>query len=54
MIIGKDDIAVPFEDSIKQMNLLPENNVLVLDGVGHMGMLEATEKVNSAIHQFIN
>lgn len=54
MIIGKEDIAVPFEDSIKQMNLLPENNVLVLDGVGHMGMLEATEKVNSAIHQFIN
>jgi pimeloyl-ACP methyl ester carboxylesterase len=54
MIIGKEDIAVPFEDSAAQMNHLPEKNVLVLEGVGHMGMLEATEKVNEAIRQFIN
>lgn len=54
MIIGKEDIAVPFEDSVAQMNHLPEKNVLVLEGVGHMGMLEATKKVNEAIRQFIN
>jgi len=53
MIAGKDDIAVPFEDSLAQMNLLPTNNVLALEQVGHMGMLEATEAVNNAISQFI-
>jgi len=53
MIVGKEDIAVPFEDSQAQIELLPTKNVLILEQVGHMGMLEATDKVNQAIHQFI-
>lgn len=53
MIVGKEDIAVPFEDSQAQIELLPTKNVLILDQVGHMGMLEATDKVNQAMHQFI-
>lgn len=53
MIAGKQDIAVPFEDAQAQMNLLPTNNVLVLEEVGHMGMLEATDAVNNALFQFI-
>jgi pimeloyl-ACP methyl ester carboxylesterase len=53
MIVGKEDIAVPFEDSQAQIELLPTKNVLILEQVGHMGMLEATDKVNQAMHQFI-
>ena len=53
MIAGKEDIAVPFEDSQAQIELLPPKNVLILEQVGHMGMLEATDKVNLAMHQFI-
>ena len=53
MIVGKEDIAVPFEDSQAQIELLPKKNVLILEQVGHMGMLEATDKVNLAIHHFI-
>lgn len=53
MIVGKEDIAVPFEDSQAQIELLPKKNVLILEQVGHMGMLEATDKVNQAMHQFI-
>ena len=53
MIAGKQDIAVPFEDSQAQMNLLPTSNVLVLEEVGHMGMLEATDAVNNAMLKFI-
>ena len=53
MIVGKEDIAVPFEDSIAQIELLPQKNVLILEQVGHMGMLEATDQVNQAMHQFI-
>lgn len=53
MIVGKEDIAVPFEDSKAQIELLPPKNVLILEQVGHMGMLEATHQVNQAMHQFI-
>jgi pimeloyl-ACP methyl ester carboxylesterase len=53
MIVGEEDIAVPIEDSLKQTQLLPTNNVIVLKQVGHMGMLEATEKVNNALLTFI-
>lgn len=53
MIVGEADIAVPMEDSLQQTQLLPPNNVLILEEVGHMGMLEATEKVNLALLRFI-
>lgn len=53
MIVGKEDIAVPFEDSLAQIKLLDPKNVLVLNHVGHMGMIEASEQVNKAILQFI-
>lgn len=53
MIVGEADIAVPMEDSLQQSQLLPPNNVMILEEVGHMGMLEATEKVNLALLRFI-
>ncbi len=53
MIVGEEDIAIPFEDSIQQMQLLPEKNVMLLNQVGHMGMLEASEQVNNALLGFI-
>jgi pimeloyl-ACP methyl ester carboxylesterase len=53
MIVGEEDIAVPLEDSLQQTQLLPPNNVIILKHVGHMGMLEATEKVNNALLSFI-
>jgi len=53
MIVGEEDIAVPIEDSLQQTQLLPANNVMILKQVGHMGMLEATEKVNNALLGFI-
>jgi pimeloyl-ACP methyl ester carboxylesterase len=53
MIVGEEDIAVPIEDSLAQTQLLPEKNVIVLKEVGHMGMLEATDKVNNALLGFI-
>jgi pimeloyl-ACP methyl ester carboxylesterase len=53
MIVGEEDIAVPYEDSLQQTKLLPANHVIILKEVGHMGMLEATEQVNNALLQFI-
>jgi len=53
MIAGEADLAVPIQDSMEQIKLLPSTNSLVLKEVGHMGMLEATDLVNQFIQQFI-
>jgi pimeloyl-ACP methyl ester carboxylesterase len=53
MIAGDADLAVPIQDSLEQIKLLPSSNSLVLKNVGHMGMLEATDQVNQFIHQCI-
>ena len=53
MVIGDADMAVSFEDSTAQAKLLPPENVIVLKGIGHMGMLEASEQVSEGILQFV-
>jgi pimeloyl-ACP methyl ester carboxylesterase len=53
MIAGDADLAVPIQDSLEQIKLLPSSNSLVLENVGHMGMLEATDQVNQFIDQCI-
>ena len=53
ILAGEEDLAVPIQDSLEQIKLLPSTNSLVLEGVGHMGMLEATSQVNQFIQQFI-
>lgn len=53
MIAGDADLAVPIQDSLEQIKLLPSSNSLVLKDVGHMGMFEATDQVNEFIHQCI-
>ncbi len=53
MLAGSEDLAVPIQDSLEQIKLLPSSNSLVLQGVGHMGMLEATDQVNQFIQKFI-
>ena len=53
MIAGEADLAVPIQDSMEQIKLLPSTNSLVLKEVGHMGMLEATDLVNQFIQKFI-
>ncbi len=53
MLAGDEDLAVPIQDSLERIKLLPSTNSLILKGVGHMGMLEAPDQVNQFIQQFI-
>jgi len=53
IVAGDADLAIPIQDSLEQIKLLPSSNSLVLRDVGHMGMFEATEQVNQFIHQCI-
>jgi pimeloyl-ACP methyl ester carboxylesterase len=51
-IIGKEDSAVPFASSMEQCALAAESHVLILNNVGHMGMLEAPECCLSTLQHF--
>ena len=53
MIAGDTDLAVPIQDSLEQIKLLPSTNSLLLKEVGHMGMLEATDLVNQFIQKML-
>jgi pimeloyl-ACP methyl ester carboxylesterase len=53
MIAGDADLAVPIQDSLEQIKLLPSSNSLVLNNVGHMGMFEATDQVNQFIKKML-
>jgi pimeloyl-ACP methyl ester carboxylesterase len=52
-IIGKEDNAVPLQNSIAQVHLPKESHILILDKVGHNGMLEAPSQTLQAVKQFM-
>ena len=52
-IIGKEDVAVPLNDSMQQVSLPQCSYFHILENVGHMGMLEVTDEVNKFLLSFI-
>ena len=52
-IIGKQDKAIPFEDSMKQCHLPQMAVVQILEKSAHMGMWQEKEKTNQALLSFL-
>lgn len=52
-IAGKYDVAVPFEDSLKQCHLPEKSYFHILRKSGHMGMMEEPEKTNRILEKFL-
>jgi pimeloyl-ACP methyl ester carboxylesterase len=52
-IIGRHDVAVPFEDSLKLCHLPSLSYIHTLDHSGHMGMIEDPETSINALKNFI-
>lgn len=52
-IAGTEDAAAPIGDTTQQSKLSENIEFHVLEGVGHMGMLEASDKVNQIMLNFI-
>jgi len=52
-IIGEEDAAVLLKDVMPQTKMPKIAYITILENVGHMGMLEATEKVNDSILHFL-
>ncbi|MDW7695408.1 alpha/beta fold hydrolase [Flammeovirgaceae bacterium SG7u.111] len=52
-IVGKEDGSVPLAQSMEEAALPKDCSVHILDGVGHMGMIEAREQTLLIIDNFI-
>lgn len=51
-IVGTEDTAVPADLSMRQLSLAKVTDAQVLAGVAHMGMYEATERVQAILADF--
>ncbi len=52
-VIGTEDVAAPMQDVLQQVHLPKIAYIHILDNIGHMGMLEAPEKLNTIMLAFI-
>lgn len=52
-ILGTEDVAAPLNDVLQQTHLPLLSYIHILDGVGHMGMMESTERMNEYLSAFI-
>jgi len=54
LVAGTEDVAAPLKDMLEQAKLPSVSYIHVLDGVGHIGMIETPEKVNQYIDSFVS
>lgn len=52
-VIGTEDVAAPMADVLPQTLLPVDADHYILEGVGHMGMWEATDQLNEILIDFI-
>jgi pimeloyl-ACP methyl ester carboxylesterase len=52
-IVGKEDTAIPAEQSLAQLHLPARASIHLLENVGHMGMLEASTKTLAILREFV-
>lgn len=53
-VLGTEDVAAPLNDVLQQTHLPLNSYIHILEGIGHMSMLESTERVNQYIDAFIH
>lgn len=52
-VLGMEDVAAPLNDVLQQTHLPLLSYIHILEGVGHMGMWESTERLNGYLSEFI-
>jgi len=53
IIWGRDDVSIPYQFGIRLNQDIPNSELLILNGVGHMPQEESPKKVLSAIEGFM-
>ena len=52
-VVGKQDSRIPLEKILPQLEIPKNCEALIIDGVGHMGFIEAKEMTTQAIIHFV-
>jgi len=52
-VIGSEDVAAPLSDLQQQIHMPVCSYIHILDGIGHMSMLEAPDLLNEYLVKFI-
>lgn len=52
-ILGTEDVAAPLNDVLQQVHLPEISYIHIIEGVGHMGIWEATAEINKKLLTFI-
>lgn len=52
-VLGTEDVAAPLNDVLQQTHLPLLSYIHILEGIGHMGMWESTERLNGYLSEFI-
>lgn len=52
-VMGTEDIAAPLQDVLQQCHLPRKSYVHIVEHVAHMSMLEASDKLNNFIENFV-
>jgi pimeloyl-ACP methyl ester carboxylesterase len=52
-IVGTEDLAAPLNDLLQQVHLPEQSHFHLIEGVGHVSMLEAPEQLNKYLLDFI-
>ena len=53
-VIGTEDVAAPLNDVLKQVYLPEIAYIHIIKNTGHMSMIEAPDKLNVALKNFVN
>lgn len=53
LIHGRDDRVVPFENSLRLVQLIPNSRMVLLNRVGHWVMNEVPEEFNRLVADFV-
>jgi pimeloyl-ACP methyl ester carboxylesterase len=52
-IIGSEDVAAPLDDLLKQVHLPKISYIHIIQGVGHISMMEKADELNNYLLEFI-
>ncbi|MDB5249301.1 MAG: alpha/beta hydrolase [Segetibacter sp.] len=52
-IIGSEDVAAPLKDLLNQVHVPKVSHIHLMNGIGHMSMIEAPGELNKYLMQFI-
>jgi pimeloyl-ACP methyl ester carboxylesterase len=52
-VLGKEDAAIPFQDTLKLASMPDISYIHVLELSGHMGMIEEPDKSNQILNKFL-